>query len=295
MDYLKMNLNKINIIGVPFNSDGTTPDLENPPQGLRDSGLIESLTDLGVRVIDNGDLDILPGDGIVDIDSGILNFNSLLKTTQTLSSKIINTWENESFQLILGGDCAILIGIFDAISKMGKNIGLAFFDGHADFHSVETSPTYEAADFELAILTGRGKYGIKRLSNKFPLLKDNEIVAFGLSELDLIEESKIKFYTVDDLREKGTGKCINQGLYKFINYIPIWLHFDVDVIDPKEMPVLIPTEYGLTFKETEDFLRTIFKEYNICGMSISCYHPNLDKNHKLGRKIVSLLKSIKTY
>jgi arginase len=290
-----MNFNKINVIGVPFNSDGTTPDLENPPQGLRDSGLIESLTGLGFRVLDNGDLDILPGDGIVDIHSGILNFNSLLKTTQTLSTKIIDTWESDSFQLILGGDCAILIGIYDAISKMGRNIGLAFFDGHADFHNLETSQTYEAADFELAILTGRGKYGIKRLSDKFPLLKDDEIVAFGLSELDLIEDSSIKFYMVDDLRERGTSECINQGLLKFKNQKPIWLHFDVDVIDPKEMPVLIPTEHGLTFKETGDFLRNIFKEYNICGMSISCYHPNLDNSHILGQKLVSMLKIIKTY
>lgn len=290
-----MDCNKINIIGVPFNSDGTTPNIENPPQGIRDSGLIESLSDLGYRVVDNGDLDILPGDGIVDIHSGIFNFNLLLKTTQILSAKIIDTCENESFQLILGGDCAILIGIFDAFSKMEKNIGLVFFDGHADFHSLETSQTYEAADFELAILTGKGKYGIKQLSDKFPLLKDEEIVAFGLSELDLIEESNINFYTVDELRENGISKCINQGLINFKNHVPLWLHFDVDVIDPKEMPVLIPTKYGLTFKETEDFLRTIFKDYNIIGMSISCYHPNLDKNHKLGKKIVNMLKSIKTY
>ena len=290
-----MNYNKINIIGVPFNSDGTTPDLENPAQGLRDRGLVASLSERGFYVTDQGDLDILPGKGAIDIDSGILNFHSLINVTKAVSDKLINTWDNSSFQLILGGDCAILIGIFDAISKMKRNIGLVFFDGHADFQSQATSQTCEAADFELAIMTGRGRPGIIKLSDGYPLLDDNKIVAFGLSELDLIEESQINYYTINDLREKGIRKCIKEGLKIFENNNQLWLHFDVDVIDPGEIPVLIPTERGLTISETKEFLRNIIKEYNICGMSVSCYHPKLDKDNKAGKKIVGILKDIMTY
>src|SRR5262245_55938359 len=55
--------------------------------------------------------------------------------------------------LILGGDCTLLLGVFSAVPH---GTGLWFVDGHADFFDGESSPTGEAADMDLAILTGHG-------------------------------------------------------------------------------------------------------------------------------------------
>ena len=47
---------KIEIIGTPFNGLGTHPDIENPPDGLRQAGLVPTLKASGHIVADLGDL-----------------------------------------------------------------------------------------------------------------------------------------------------------------------------------------------------------------------------------------------
>ena len=53
--------------------------------------------------------------------------------------------------LVLGGDFTLLLGVFQALPR---GSGLWFIDGHADFLDGKSSPTGEAADMDLAILTG---------------------------------------------------------------------------------------------------------------------------------------------
>ena len=38
-------MTELHFLGVPFNSDGTPPETENPPQHLRDAGLLEDRRD----------------------------------------------------------------------------------------------------------------------------------------------------------------------------------------------------------------------------------------------------------
>ena len=87
-----------------------------------------------------------------------------------------------NFSIVLGGDCSILIGIYGAFAYKNLQVGLVFFDAHADFHSTETSETGELADFELALLTGRGPKEITNMFGKYPLIFDDNIVAYGIRE-----------------------------------------------------------------------------------------------------------------
>ncbi len=63
----------------------------------------------------------------------------------------------------------MLVGIFTAFAQRETDVGLIFLDGHADFHTAETSPSRDPADLELAILTGRGPDKITRIAGKYPL------------------------------------------------------------------------------------------------------------------------------
>ena len=93
------------------------------------------------------------------------------------------TRSNESegtagFPLVLGGDCSILIGCTLALRRQDR-FGLFFIDGHADFYQPETSPTSEVADMDLAIVTGRGPEALTDIEGLRPLVRDEDVVAFG--------------------------------------------------------------------------------------------------------------------
>lgn len=283
---------RINLLGVPFNSDGTAPEEENPAKALRDIGLTTLLKSKGHLVTDYGDIAIPKPEGYRDQQTRILNLGALQETSRRLATKLNETLDPNEFSIVLGGDCAILIGIFGAFAARDISVGLIFFDGHADFHSKETSPTGEAADFELAFLTGRGAEEITALFEKCPLISDQNIIAYGLREPDLIAESNIQAYTKEQMVQVGITQSAKEGVSRLLtSKLPLWLHFDVDVIDPSLVPVLIPTSDGLTFEQTQDFLIQILSSGYFLGMSVACYHPNLDTTGEAGRQISAVISN----
>ena len=48
---------KINLLGIPFNSDGTSSEIENPARALREYGLVQLLSKI-LFVHDYGDMTI---------------------------------------------------------------------------------------------------------------------------------------------------------------------------------------------------------------------------------------------
>lgn len=282
---------KIDLIGVPFNSDGTPPEKENPAKALRDYGLINLLSKEHV-VNDHGDIEIPKADGDRDKKTGILNLSVLQEISRRCATKLQETLDPNGFLIVLGGDCAILIGILGAFTTKKIQVGLVFFDAHADFHNTKTSPTGEAADIELALLTGRGPEEITNLFEKCPLISDEHIVVYGIREPDLIAESTIQVYDKEQMIQTGIAHSVKEGLSKLASYkLPLWLHFDVDVIDPSEVPVLFPSSNGLTFEQTQDFLIQTLRTGYFLGMSVACYHPNIDATGKAGRRIAAVISN----
>ena len=284
---------RIEILGTPFNGLGTFSDIENPAEGLRQANLMSLLETSGHIVTDLGDLSGFQCRDIRDDETGINDFDLWLNFSQKLSKIVGAMLDRQAFPLLLGGDCRMLIGIFAAFAQRETEVGLVFLDGHADFHSPETSPSGDPADMELAILTGRGPERITRIAGKYPLIKDEEVVVYGIRAWDGIGASNIEVYDRRLMVENGIKYSVKEGLKKFSQKeLPIWLHFDVDALDPKFMPVMFPEPEGLTFEEAQEFLGLVWASSRVIGMSIACYHPKLDSDGNAGARLVTLVSEV---
>ena len=284
---------RIEILGTPFNGLGTFSDIENPAEGLRQANLMSLLETSGHIVTDLGDLSGFQCRDIRDDETGINDFDLWLNFSQKLSKIVGAMLDRQAFPLLLGGDCRMLIGIFAAFAQRETEVGLVFLDGHADFHSPETSHSGDPADMELAILTGRGPERITRIAGKYPLIKDEEVVVYGIRAWDGIGASNIEVYDRRLMVENGIKYSVKEGLKKFSQKeLPIWLHFDVDALDPKFMPVMFPEPEGLTFEEAQEFLGLVWASSRVIGMSIACYHPKLDADGNAGARLVTLVSEV---
>ena len=286
-----MNKMNIDLLGIPLNSDGTLPENENPAKALRDYGLISSLTEKH-NIKDHGDITITKHDNYIDKETGILNLNSVKDISFIAANRLKKILNSGNFSIVLGGDCSILIGIYGAFAYKNLQVGLVFFDAHADFHSTETSETGEVADFELALLTGRGPKEITNMFGKCPLIFDDQVVAYGIRDYDLVSESDIEVFSKDRLLRVGIPESVRLGIDKLssLNKL-LWLHFDVDVIDPSLVPVIFPSPGGLTFEQSEEFLTQVLSSEYVIGISIACYHPNIDPLGTAGKKIVEIISN----
>ncbi|NOQ43092.1 MAG: hypothetical protein GQ560_01380 [Dehalococcoidia bacterium] len=284
---------RIELLGTPFNGLGSPPNIENPADGLRQARLIPLLESKGHAVTDLGDLSGFQFQGIRDLETGILDFDQWLDLSNALSRKLGTMLERESFPLLLGGDCSMLVGIFSAFAQRDIEVGLVFLDGHADFQSPEKSSSGDPADLELAVLTGRGPEKIVRITGKYPLLKDEDVVVFGIRAWEQIAESDIEVYDKKRMADIGIKGAVGEGLEMFTRRnLPLWLHFDVDVLDPEFMPVMFPEPGGLTFEEVRELLTLVWASGRIIGMSIACYHPVLDIDGNASERLAALLSNV---
>jgi arginase len=280
-------MTEFHFLGVPFNSDGTPPEVEHPPQHLRKEGLLDRLSSMR-PIRDCGDLPIPAADGVRDSGTGVLNWSSWQVVTESVSESVRDILAGGGWPLVVGGDCSILVGILAGAVQVEGPCGLFFVDGHGDFHTPATSPTGEPADMELAVLTGRAP---SPAVSAAVILGDEDIVGFGIRECDGIDSAPIRVLDSAQLTERSLVTVV-QDAAKAISNRPVWLHFDVDVIDSTLMPVIYSAGAGLTLDQTGTMLRALLETGRVIGMDITCFHPNLDDTGTATTSLIDLVTDV---
>lgn len=280
----------VTLLGVPFNGIGTPPEVENPAQAVRDAGLVTWLEQRGHRVSDRGDLPVPGFSGRRDPVTGVLNQDAWRDMTDRLARALQNELDPRYPVVLLGGDCAIMSGVAAAAQARDRPLGILYVDGHADYRMPHDSPSGEPADLVLTALTGRIP-GLFADHWRTPLARDSDIVAFGYRDPDCIAESGIPTFDRERIRRMGIGSAVREALRTLARGPgPVWVHFDVDVLDPSAMPaVVFPEPDGLSADEVEDVLGTAFRTLPVAGMTIACYHPGIDPDGAGARIIGELV------
>ena len=142
------------LVGAPLDCSGTDRGEARAPRALRDAGLAERT---GAR--DAGDVDATVDDPNRDARTGVVGFDQIRRASSEIDSAVAEVLDEGGKPLVVGGDCTVLVGALAAAKERLGRVGLAFVDGHLDYFGGETSPSGEAADMDLAFVTGYGPEG----------------------------------------------------------------------------------------------------------------------------------------
>lgn len=213
-----------------------------------------------------------------------------------IAARVRNVRGAGEFPLVVGGDCTLLLGVFQALPAA---CGLWFVDGHADFYDGETSPTGEAADMDLAILTGHGPKGL--LEVDAPLVDPAAVVLLGHrpSELntDVAFENgriapAIHALTAPKVRERGAARVGKEAAARLAGK-PTWLHLDLDVLDETALPaVSYPQPLGLDWEELVALARPLVAAPGLLGVSVADFNPDRDPDGAQAVRVVELLETL---
>ena len=232
----------------------------------------------------------------------VLNASSLRLFSDGLNKTISNLDITKKFALVLGGDCSVLIGIMSSLKSKGT-FGLFFLDAHADFYEPEKSITGEAADMDLALITGRGPDILTDIDGAKPYVRDSHVIHIGQRDMEEtskfhsreIRSTEIKCVDFIRLQKDGFENLLTE-IKEYVSKITVdgfWIHFDTDVIDDEENPAVdyrLPG--GMSFQQCEATLLNLLQEYPTIGMSVTIFNPNLDPERKVSKQIVSLLSNV---
>jgi arginase len=184
------------------------------------------------------------------------------------------------------GDCCATIGFMAGIQRAGLDSTLIWFDAHGDFNTWETTPSGFLGGMPLAMLVGRGEQrmpqavGLRSIPEEHVILTDGRDLDPG--EKDLLETSKlIHFLKITDL--------LNHRLPDR----PLVVHFDVDVLDPKDAPAMnYLAPGGPQVEELKSVFEYLVKTRLIVGISMSTWNPDLDEDGRTREICMEILNDI---
>jgi len=270
--------------------------VETSPEALIRAGLIDRLTARHAgRVVPQTPYDF-------ERDSATLTLNApgIAAYSRALADVVGGVMDRGEFPIVLGGDCSILLGNLLALKRRGR-YGLLFIDGHADFYSPETNPNGEAASMDLAFATGRGPDLLTDIEGQRPLVRDDDVVAFGFRDAD--EQVKygspplppgLRAVDLPSIRSRGLDVAAREAVAHLTRTSGpdrgFWIHLDADVLDDAIMPAVdyrLPG--GLSWKDLTGVLRVAVESRRAVGLEVTIYNPTLDPSGESARGLVSAI------
>lgn len=269
------------------------------PQSIRNAGLIDRLKSIGKYVIDEGNLSIGITGRFRQNGENIKNVKTLVESSEKLAAKVSDIVQEGRFPLVLGGDHSIAIGTLAGVAKHFKNLGVIWYDAHADMNTPETSPSGNIHGMPLAASMGLGHSALTYIGGYRGKVKPEHIVLIGVRDIDkgeqqLIEEKNIKMYTANDVKRLGMQAVIAETLrYLSERCDGIHLSFDVDGIDPLEFPgVGTPVIKGISYKESLQAVRLLSASDKLVSAEFVEVNPVLDKDDTTARLTVNLIGAL---
>jgi arginase len=234
-----------------------------------------------------------------DPESQLLNKTQLQEFSTLLYGSILKVLEENKFPLVLGGDCSILVGIMAALKSRGT-YGLIFQDAHADYYLPEESITGEAADTDLALVTGRGPDSLTNLFNLKPYVAAEHVFHLGQRDADEIEKfgsypirkTAIRCFDAEQIHSSGTKEIADHVISDANRLKPegYWIHFDTDVLSDDTNPAVdyrLPG--GLSFDQVEYLMHRFLNSLPVIGLSVTIYNPLLDPKGIISSRITACL------
>lgn len=105
---------RLAIVDAPIDCSGSGRGEERAPAALRAAGLVERL-----RARDAGEADARIRDTRRDPDTGVVGAVEVRRASMAIASCVREVLGARECPLVLGGDCALLLGVFQALSRGG--------------------------------------------------------------------------------------------------------------------------------------------------------------------------------
>ena len=291
--------NKIGLIGVPSSAGARQPGQEQAPEALRRAGLVDGLRADGHDVEDLGDLTQV----VFSPDLENPKQQNLLPVTgvvKEVAAAVETALVDQAWPLVIGGDCTITLGVLAALTKQFDNLGLLYFDGDLDLNTPQTTQSGIFDGMVMAHILGEGARELSHVGARHPLLKEQDVTLFGYSaeaggvdpvELKRLQTTGMAKYPLEVISD-NVQAAAEQAIGELENRCDhILVHFDVDVIDAKDLPAVdFPHTPALSLLQAQEALNVFMASEKTVGLVVTEFNARRDTNGHLARQLTGTLQ-----
>ncbi|MEN3356448.1 MAG: arginase [Mycobacteriales bacterium] len=165
--------------------------------------------------------------------------------------------------LVVSGDCMTALGTVAGLQRAGLDPAIVWFDAHGDLQTPETSTSGYVGGMPLRILVGhRPELIAERLG--LAAVAPDRVTLVGARDLDPPE---VAYLAGSAIRSLPVGAVTAESLPDG----PLYLHVDLDVIDPAGLPGLrFPASGGPDAAATTTALRRVLDTGRVAAVGLAC-------------------------
>lgn len=156
----------------------------------------------------------------------------------------------QTFPLVLESNCyaalGALAGLQSSATEASVRLGMVWIDAHGDCNTPDTTLSGMLSGMPVAMATGMCLHRLRRQAGLDPPIAPRNVVmvcvrAIDPLERELIDNAGIEIVPVPDI--KGDCRQMQAAMKRLSEAVDlIYVHFDVDALDPSELAQLRLTE-----------------------------------------------------
>lgn len=298
-DCLRQKL--ISIIGVPCDYGQQRRGVDMGPSAIRYAGVVERLQALNYNVVDEGDIHVESSNLTINHPKEkTLNLEEVVQVCSELAERVHEVVNKQHIPIVLGGDHSIAIGTLAGLAANYENLGVIWFDAHADINTPESTPSGNIHGMPLAVSLGLGHERLISIHKNTQKIKAQNIVIIGGRSIDegerlLIKEKNIKIYTMHEIDRLGMTHVMEETIFYFQQQQVDGVHLslDLDALDPLYTPgVGTPVAGGITYRESHLAMEMLQESGLITSAELVEVNPILDERNKTADVAVALIGSL---
>jgi arginase len=299
---MTMNSTKVrdvSLIGVPIDLGADRRGVEMGPSAIRCAGMISRLERLGYTVHDEGDLVVRRPKSYGGHGASLKFLDEIADVCDALHREVEGAVRKERFPLVVGGDHSIAFGTIAGMLQHKKNLGVIWFDSHADMNTADSTPSGNIHGMSLAVALGLGHSRLTEIGGADQKIDPSKVVIIGARSLDkgeraLIRELGVKVYTMHDIDRLGMTKVMEETILRVTDGTDgVHLSLDMDGLDPEDAPgVGTPVIGGISYREGHLAMELLSEAGCVTSAELVEVNPILDHMNKTAKVGVELICSL---
>src|SRR5215470_3383872 len=165
--------------------------------------------------------------------------------------------------VVISGDCTTALGTVAGLQRAGADPGIVWFDAHGDVQTLETTTSGYLGGMVLRLLVG---YRPELIAARLGLraVPERQVTLVDARDLDPPE---VSYLAGAQIRRCEVGELDAAGLPGG----PLYVHLDLDVIDPAQLPGLrFPAPGGPSPAQVTGALSALLGTGRVAAIGVAC-------------------------
>ncbi len=175
--------------------------------------------------------------------------------------------------VLLAAECSIGLTTLPAVHRHRPDAYVLWLDAHGDFNTPDTSPSGYLGGMALAGACGRWDAGLAP-DHADPA----KVVLAGVRELDSPEREALEAGSVTVIGASPVETLV--AVSNALDRAPVYVHLDLDVIDPEQMPAQFPAPDGLAAEKLFDVFDAVAETSELVGLEVTCFESPADREER---------------